>query len=69
PTAAESAATKGHRGVQGTFDTLRKRVFWPHLFSDVRHHVRSCHDCQSNYSTRSTWTRCTCQRRPKASNT
>ncbi|KAI5897280.1 uncharacterized protein SCHCODRAFT_01045075, partial [Schizophyllum commune H4-8] len=36
-----------HRtGVQGTFDLLRRRVYWPHLYADVRHHIRSCHECQ-----------------------
>jgi hypothetical protein len=36
----------GHRGVEATYRTLQKRVFWPRMLDDVRHHVRSCHDCQ-----------------------
>ena len=26
--------------------TLRPRVYWPNLWNDIRHHVRSCHQCQ-----------------------
>ena len=26
--------------------TLRSRVYWPNLWNDIRHHVRSCHQCQ-----------------------
>ena len=29
----------GHRGVQATYETLRRRVYWPHLLADVKHHV------------------------------
>jgi len=36
----------GHRGEQSVFETVRERYFWPHLRQDVRHHVRSCHQCQ-----------------------
>lgn len=36
----------GHRGVYGVFGALRLRFFWPHLFTDVKHHVSSCHLCQ-----------------------
>ncbi|ETW82645.1 hypothetical protein HETIRDRAFT_27212, partial [Heterobasidion irregulare TC 32-1] len=36
----------GHRGEQAVFETIRIRFFWPHMFNDVRHHVRSCHECQ-----------------------
>jgi transposase InsO family protein len=36
----------GHRGVEATYKTLKKRVFWPRMLDDVRHHVHSCHDCQ-----------------------
>ena len=36
----------GHRGVHGVFGALRLRFFWPHLFTDVKHHVSSCHPCQ-----------------------
>jgi transposase InsO family protein len=43
----------GHRGVYGVFGTLRLRFFWPHLFTDVKHHVSTCHSCQLR-STRKT---------------
>jgi hypothetical protein len=36
----------GHKGVQSTFETIRYRFFWPHMYTDVKHHVQSCHDCQ-----------------------
>jgi hypothetical protein len=36
----------GHRGEQAVFETIRERFFWPHLRLDIRHHVRSCHQCQ-----------------------
>jgi hypothetical protein len=36
----------GHRGVQAVFDTVRIRFYWPHLYSDIKHHVASCHECQ-----------------------
>jgi hypothetical protein len=36
----------GHKGEQAVFDLVRLRFFWPHLRTDVHHHVASCHDCQ-----------------------
>ena len=36
----------GHRGVYGVFGALRLRFFWPHLFSNIKHHVSTCHACQ-----------------------
>jgi transposase InsO family protein len=36
----------GHRGEQAVFETVRARYFWPHLRMDIKHHVRSCHQCQ-----------------------
>jgi hypothetical protein len=36
----------GHRGEQSVFETIRERYFWPHLRQDIKHHVRSCHQCQ-----------------------
>ena len=26
--------------------TLHQRFYWPNMWKDVRHHVRSCHECQ-----------------------
>ena len=36
----------GHRGEQTVFETVRVRFYWPHLRSDIKHHVASCHECQ-----------------------
>ena len=36
----------GHRGELATFQTVKQRFYWPGLWNDVRHHVRSCHQCQ-----------------------
>jgi hypothetical protein len=36
----------GHKGEQAVFDLIRLQFFWPHLRTDVHHHVASCHDCQ-----------------------
>jgi hypothetical protein len=36
----------GHKGVQSTFETICHRFFWPHLYTDVKHHIQLCHDCQ-----------------------
>lgn len=36
----------GHRGEKATFETVRLRFFWPFYHTDVRHHVRSCRQCQ-----------------------
>jgi transposase InsO family protein len=36
----------GHRGTQAVFETIRLRFYWPHMYSDVKSHVASCHECQ-----------------------
>ena len=36
----------GHRGEQAVFETVRERYYWPHFRQDIRHHVKSCHQCQ-----------------------
>ena len=36
----------GHRGEQAVLHTIKQRFFWPNLYTDVVHHVRSCHECQ-----------------------
>ena len=36
----------GHRGEQAVLHTIRQRFYWPRLYNDVIHHVRSCHECQ-----------------------
>lgn len=36
----------GHRGEFAVYQHLKGRFYWPHLRAHVRHHVRSCHQCQ-----------------------
>lgn len=36
----------GHRGEQAVMQTLRQRFYWPNMWRDAQHHVRSCHECQ-----------------------
>ncbi|KAG2110391.1 uncharacterized protein F5147DRAFT_575143, partial [Suillus discolor] len=36
----------GHRGEAATWETIQFRFSWPYLFSDVQHHVQSCHPYQ-----------------------
>ena len=36
----------GHRGVYSTAKTISLQFWWPSYFTDVKHFVRSCHQCQ-----------------------
>ena len=36
----------GHRGEQAVLHTLQQRFYWPNLYLNVIHHIRSCHECQ-----------------------
>jgi len=36
----------GHRGVDGVYGHLKPRFYWPHMLEDIRHHVKTCHECQ-----------------------
>jgi len=36
----------GHHGVFGVFQAVRDRFYWPQMYSDIAHHIRSCHECQ-----------------------
>jgi hypothetical protein len=36
----------GHKGEQPVFDLVKTRFYWPHMRTDVHHHVASCHECQ-----------------------
>jgi transposase InsO family protein len=36
----------GHRGVYGIVYTLTRRFWWPTLAQDIRHFVKTCHQCQ-----------------------
>ena len=37
----------GHMGVQKTFDSIRRKYFWPNLFKDLNEYVTSCVICQT----------------------
>jgi transposase InsO family protein len=43
---AHSDEAAGHPGIQGTYQYLRYRCFWPGLFDDVKAFVERCHACQ-----------------------
>ena len=36
----------GHHGVFRVFQAVRDCFYWPQMYQDVAHHVRSCHECQ-----------------------
>ena len=36
----------GHHGVYGVFQAIRECFYWPQMYQDITHHVRSCHECQ-----------------------
>ncbi|KAI9135952.1 hypothetical protein BKA69DRAFT_1016375, partial [Paraphysoderma sedebokerense] len=36
----------GHRGIEGTYQTFRKRYFWPNLYKEVRLFAETCEECQ-----------------------
>ena len=66
----------GHRGVQYTYQTLRRRFHWPRMRQDVETFVGSCSTCSMNKKNRqqpqlaspTTWTSSlTCHRRPRPS--
>ena len=38
----------GHMGVQKTFNSIRRRYFWPNLFKDLNEYVGSCVICQTS---------------------
>ena len=37
----------GHMGVQKTFDSIRRKYFWPNLFKDLNEYVIACVICQT----------------------
>ena len=39
--------TMGHYGINKTFDRMRRRFFWPHLYHDVNMYVNNCIACIS----------------------
>jgi len=36
----------GHHRVFGVFQAVRDHFYWPQMYSDVAHHIHSCHECQ-----------------------
>jgi hypothetical protein len=36
----------GHKGEQAVYDLIKLRYYWPHMRTDVHHHVAGCHQCQ-----------------------
>lgn len=36
----------GHRGEYAVMQMLKQRFYWPTMWRDAQHHVRSCHECQ-----------------------
>jgi hypothetical protein len=36
----------GHRGVVGTYSTVRERYYWTGIYNYVREYCSSCHECQ-----------------------
>ena len=43
----------GHLGSTKTYDVIRKRFYWPNMFSDVQHYCKSYVDCATKKSPRS----------------
>ena len=39
----------GHLGATKTYDVIRKRFYWPNMFSDVQHYCKSCVDCATQW--------------------
>ena len=36
----------GHKGEEAVYELIKLRFYWPHMRTDVHHHVSSCHECQ-----------------------
>jgi hypothetical protein len=36
----------GHHGEKATWEHLCTHFYWPQMYQDVQHHVKSCHECQ-----------------------
>ena len=50
---AHNHATAGHFGFVKTLDKLRKRYYWPLMYSDVEHWIRGCTHCSQRKGNRS----------------
>jgi transposase InsO family protein len=36
----------GHHGEKATWENLCTLLYWPQMYQDIHHHVKSCHKCQ-----------------------
>ncbi|MGQ3285766.1 RNase H-like domain-containing protein [Bosea sp. (in: a-proteobacteria)] len=36
----------GHRGIEGTYQKVKMRYYWPGMYQQVRDYVQTCEDCQ-----------------------
>lgn len=48
--ACHNEVTSGHLGYTRTLSRVRGRYYWPRLTATVKHHVRTCLDCQRRKS-------------------
>ena len=39
--------SNGHMGVQKTFDSIRRKYYWPNLFKELYEYVSACNICQT----------------------
>ena len=46
-TESHAGAFSGHFAVRGLYKKLAKQYWWPHMYSDIYHHCRSCLTCAS----------------------
>ena len=42
----DSIAGGGHLGIQKTFESIRQKFYWPHMYQDIQDYVLSCDICQ-----------------------
>jgi len=43
--AHHDSSLAGHRGIQATYDKIRKNYFWVNMFADIYEYVQSCEVC------------------------
>ena len=36
----------GHHGEKATWKNLRTHFYWPQMYQNICHRVKSCHECQ-----------------------
>ena len=42
----ESLVGGGHQGFKRTYEAIRRKYFWPRMFSDIKRYIASCIRCQ-----------------------